>query len=168
MKHSARNPYDGWTPDLQVQALKRCTQVVFISTFGVGSLLVATWFELPIALTILFFFCMIVSFTVAGIVYASTGMMSSSEPYGLVRFRDEYCREVIFKGYRAVAWWLTALLLMVFILGDILVSSMGFEAMSMSKTAGIYILVAALIWAGSVSRALSDNADEDTTEEARD
>ncbi|RUO31109.1 hypothetical protein [Aliidiomarina soli] len=168
MKHSARNPYDGWTPDLQVQALKRCTYAVFIATFGTGSLLLSTWFELSVALDIMLFFCMIVSFTVAGIVYASTGMMSSSEPYGLVRFSDEYCREIIFKGYRAVAWWLTALLLMGFILGDILVSSMGFEAMSISKTAGIYILLTALIWAGSVSRALSDNADEDTTEEARD
>lgn len=163
---SVSNPYDAWTPDLQVKALKRCSHVVYIATLGIVLLLASTWFELPVTLSILFFLGMTGSFIIAGIIYASTGMMSSSEPYGRVRFSDEYCREVIYQGYRAVVWWLMAVLLAVFLLADFLFSRIVVEPLSVSMAAGLYVVIAALIWAGSVSRALSDKTDEDSTEEA--
>lgn len=153
------NPYDVWTPDLQVKALKRCAQAAYTAVFGIALLALSTSLELPVALNILLFFCMMASFVVAGIVFASSGMMSSTKPYGWVQFSDEYCRDILYKSYRITTLGLVTLLAAGFLFSESGAFFLGVSPLSAPKISALYFVSATLIWATSVAKMLNDSSE---------
>ncbi|EGN75106.1 hypothetical protein A28LD_1569 [Idiomarina sp. A28L] len=161
MKELAKNPYHAWTPDLQVKALKRLGLSIFVAAFGVFITFVSNWFELPSVFILVSFIGVFVSITVAPIIFFSSGILSSENPNRLPTFTDEFCRHVIYQAYRAVAWGLILLSLFVFLLADLLLSTLSTVSVSVSQISGLFALSGMLIWAITVVRLVSDEEQDE-------
>ncbi|RUO18498.1 hypothetical protein CWE08_11310 [Aliidiomarina iranensis] len=156
MNNVNKNPHHAWTPDRQVKALTRLAQSIFVAAFGVLITFVSNWFELPAIFMIISFIGVFIAITVAPIIFFSSGILSSDNPYQLPKFSDEFCQQVIYQAYRAVTWGLMLLALFVFLFADLILANFDMLTVSAGQLGGLFALSGTLIWAMTVMRLIHD------------
>ncbi|RUO28135.1 hypothetical protein CWE12_13020 [Aliidiomarina sedimenti] len=165
MKHSARNPYDAWTPDAQVEALKRSAYAVFLFTFGIAVLNSVYWFEFSALVSILLLMLGIGCQIVAFIWYVPSGSLLDVGLFKSSRIDDEYCRQVLFSAYQLTAWLLLTTLAVGWLFLDKLLSWVGVHTADPNYVAGGYLVIGVLTWGSIILFQLRDTAEEESSEE---
>lgn len=161
---STTNKYDAWTPDLQVKALKRVAQSIFVLGVGVGVIAVARLLDAPIAVIVLGYIGLAVAIMIAPLVFMTSGLMAGDEPYGrLQKFTDEFCQHAINKGYKNVSLGLVVMSLVLFYVADGVINDLLTIDVTFRELGGLYVLFAALIWAFTIMRLIKADDDERLT-----
>ncbi|RUO24422.1 hypothetical protein CWE09_11200 [Aliidiomarina minuta] len=168
MKHSSSstsNPYDAWTPDLQVQALKRVAQSIFMLAAGVAFFAVSRWFSAPLLIIMLGYIGLIVSTVVAPLVFMTSGLMAGDQPYAKrQRFSDEFCLYAIASGYKAVSWVLVMSSVALFFFAGGFSGTALINEISVQHIGGVYVLLAGLTWAIAIIRLVKEEATDEQEE----
>ncbi|RUO28134.1 hypothetical protein CWE12_13015 [Aliidiomarina sedimenti] len=155
------NPYDAWTPDLQVQALKRVAQSIFVLAAGVAVVALSRLLNAPTMVIVVGYIGLAVAILIAPIVYMTSGLTGGDESSGKIqRFTDEFCLQALAAGYRMVSWVLVVTSLIVFFIADDIVSHLLSIEVTLTQLGGSYVLLAALTWAVTIMRLLKDDGED--------